>query len=188
MFEPALSILAIGLILYLGRLGIIFGVFRELISALWLFFAMMVTLRYWWLATAGVMANTPLTGANAALVAFWSVYLVACLPLLVLARFMQKDVVALYPRMLDMLLGPVFGTFSAVILVSCLMLSLSVFLPKIWEDYQPTGLIVRLDKLPINVYQVVEGKWLGITEKNPGHARFPTLEKADVDDFQKYWR
>jgi hypothetical protein len=149
---------------------------------------MMVTLRYWWLATAVLMANTPLSVVNAALVAFWAVFLMACVPVLVLTRFMQKDVVAPYPRILDLLLGPVFGIISATIVVSCLMLSLSVFMPKIWDGYQPTGLVVRFDTLPMEVYQSVEQKWLGITEKDPGHTRFPTLEKADVDDFEKYWR
>jgi uncharacterized membrane protein required for colicin V production len=188
MLETALSVLAIGLILYLGWLGIIFGVFQELSNALWLFFAMMVALRYWWLATAVLVANTPLIGANAALVAFWSVFLIACVPLLVLTHFVQKDAVAPYPHIVDSLLGPIFGVLSAAILVSCLMLSLSVIMPSIWEPYQPTGLIVPLDKLPIGVYQTVEKKWLGIAEKDPGHTRFPTLEKADVEKFEKYWR
>ncbi len=190
MFEPVLSFLAIGLILYLGRLGMFFGVFQELSNTLWLFFAMMVTLRYWWLVTALVMAHTPLAGAHAALVAFWSVFLVvACAVLLVLSRFMEKDAVAQYPKRLDSILGGVFGVLSGVILVSCLMLSLSVIMPKIWEPYEPTGLIVRLDELPKKVYRTtVEEKWLGIAEKDPGHTLLPTLKKTDVDDFKKYWQ
>ena len=188
MFEQVLSVLAIVLILYLGRLGIIFGVFHELTNTLWLFFAMMLSLRYWWLATAVLMANTPLTGAYAALVTFWSVFLIACVPVLVLTRLMQKDIVAPYPRILDLLLGPIFGVLSAAILVSCLMLSLSVIMPKVWEPYQRTGLIVQLDELPREVYQTVEEKCLGIAEKDPGHTLLPTLKKTDVDDFQKYWQ
>jgi hypothetical protein len=68
------------------------------------------------------------------------------------------------------------------------MLSLSVIMPKIWEPYQRSGLIVPLDKLPINVYRTVEEECLGIGEKDPGHTLLPTLEKADVDDFKKYWQ
>ncbi len=188
MFEPVVSVLAIGLILYLARLGILFGVFQELSSALWLFFAMILTLQYWWPVTTLVIANTPLTGAYAALVAFWSLFLVGCVPLLLLTQFAHKNPVAPYPRILDWLLGPIFGAISATILISCLMLSLSVIMPKIWEPYQRTGLLVPLDELPIKTYQTVEEKWLGVAEKDPGHTRFPTLEKTDMDDFQKYWR
>jgi hypothetical protein len=188
MFEPILSVLAIGLILYLGRLGVIFGVFQELGNMLWLFFAMMVTLRYWWLATAVVMALTPMTGVHAVLAAFWLAFLVACTPLLALSWFLEKNHVARYPRLLDLVLGPVFGVLSATIVVSCLMLSLSVIIPRIWEPYQRTGLIVPFDELPIDVYQTVEQKWLGITENDPGHTLFPTLKNADADDFKKYWR
>jgi len=188
MVEPVFSVLAIVLILYLGRLGAIFGVFQELSNALWMFFAMMVALRYWWLATNLLMADTPLTGSYAALVAFWAIFLIACAPLLILRHLIHRDALAPYPRILDVLLGPVFGVISATILISCIMLSVSIITPEIWEPYQRTGLIIPLDKLPTGIYKTVEEEWLGIMEKNPGHTRFPTLEKADANNFQKYWR
>ena len=189
MFEPVLSFLAIALILYLGWLGIFFGVFQELSNTLWLFFTMMVTLRYWWLVTDWLMAHTSITGAHAVIIAFWSVFLVvACVLLLMLSRFMEKDAVAKYPKLLDSVLGGIFGVLSAVILISCMMLSLSVLMPKIWESYERTGLIAPLDELPIKVYRTVEEKWLGLAEKDPGHTLLPTLKKTDVDDFKKYWQ
>jgi hypothetical protein len=188
MLEPALSVLAIGVILYLGRLGILFGAFQELSNALWLFFAMMVTLRYWWLVTGVLISFTPLTGAYAALVAFWALFLVACVSLLLLIWSADKGTVARYPRILDSVFGATFGALSAAILVSCLMLSLSVILPEIVDSYQRTGLIVPLDKLPIGVYQTMEKDCFGIPEDDPGHTRLPTLEKANADDFKKYWK
>ena len=91
MLEPVLSVLAIVLILYLARLGMLFGLLQELGSMLWLFFAMMVALRYWWLATGLLVENTPMTGAYAALVAFWSIFLIACVPLLVMTQYTEKN-------------------------------------------------------------------------------------------------
>ncbi|MGD0016892.1 MAG: CvpA family protein [Verrucomicrobiia bacterium] len=189
MFEPILSFIAIGLIFYLAWLGIFFGVFQELSNTLWLFFTMMVTLRYWWPVTDWLMANTSITGANAVIIAFWSVFLtVACVVILVLSRLMEKDAMAKYPKLLDSVLGGVFGFLSAVILISCMMLSVSVFMPKFWEPYERTGLVAQLDEIPIKMYRTVEGKWLGIGVKDPGHTLLPTLKKADVDDFKKYWQ
>ena len=51
MVEMILSIVAFLLILALARLGMNFGVFYELACTLFLFLAMMVALRYWYLLT-----------------------------------------------------------------------------------------------------------------------------------------
>ena len=68
------------------------------------------------------------------------------------------------------------------------MLSLSVIMPKVSDSYEPTGLVVRLDKFPIVAYQTVERECLDIKNDDPGYTRFPTLEKANMDDFKKYWQ
>jgi hypothetical protein len=81
----------------------------------------------------------------------------------------------------------IFGTVSATILVCCVMTSLSVVGPKVWEEYNHEALVLPLDKVPIEVYQAVERDWLHIATNNPAHTRFPTFDKANVDDFDKYW-
>jgi hypothetical protein len=67
------------------------------------------------------------------------------------------------------------------------MTSLSVLAPKIWEPYNPNALTVRFDQKPIEVYQYIENA-IGVKPKDPGHTRFPTFDKNDADDFQKYWQ
>jgi len=37
-------------------------------------------------------------------------------------------------------------------------------------------------------YRSIESDGLHISTNHPGHTRFPTFEKADVDDMYEYWR
>ena len=87
-----------------------------------------------------------------------------------------------------MALGAVFGFVAASILVCSIFTSLSVVAPKIWEPYNREALTFPLDQYPIALYQGIEEHWFGVSKTNPGHTRFPTFEKADVDTFEKYWR
>jgi uncharacterized membrane protein required for colicin V production len=188
MVEVILSIVAILVILTLAWGGTMFGVFYELTSSLLLFLAMMVTMRYWYEATRWVESVMPGAGNYGAFGAYWAVFLVGCLPLIFVLNRVSQQAVPRYPRVVDTTLGLIFGFISATILVCCVILSLSVIAPKVWEPYNPNALTVPFDRLPIAVYQNIEQGWLGIQKTDPGHTRFPTFEKADVDDFQKYWR
>lgn len=183
-----LSILALVLILMLAWGGTLFGVFYELTSSLLLFFAMMVTLRYWYEATRFVESVMPGAGAYGAFGAYWAVFLLGCLPLILVLNQVTQQAVPRYPRFLDAVLGFVFGLVSSTILVCCVMTSLSVIVPKIWDGYNPEALTVRFDQVPIEVYQHIEQQWLGIPKTDPGHTRFPTFDKANEDEFQKYWK
>ena len=166
----------------------VFGVFYELTSSLLLFFAMMVTLRYWFEATRWVESVMHGAGAYGAFGAYWAVFLVGCLPLILVLNHVTQQSVPRYPKFIDMVLGFIFGFIAATILVCCVMTSLSVIVPKIWEPYNRDGLTVPFDRYPIAVYQRIEQQWLGIPQNDPGHTRFPTFEKADADDIQKYWQ
>ena len=188
MLEVILSILALVLILSLAWGGTLFGVFYELTSSLLLFFAMMVTMRWWYEATRLVESVAPGAGAYGAFGAYWAVFLVGCLPLILVLNFLTQQAVPRYPGIVDGVLGFVFGLISSTILVCCVMTSLSVIVPKIWDSYNHDALTVPFDRFPIAVYQRIEQRWLGIQKTDPGHTRFPTFETADQDDFQKYWR
>ncbi|HXI83457.1 MAG TPA: CvpA family protein [Verrucomicrobiae bacterium] len=183
-----LSIGAMALILTLAWGGaVVFGVFYELTSAVLLFFAMMVTLRYWYEATRWVESVMPGAGAYGAFGAYWAVFLVGCLPLILVLNRLTQDAVPRYPKILDWVLGFVFGFIAATILVCCVMTSLSVVVPKIWEPYNRDALTVPFDRYPIAVYRYIEDA-VGVKANDPGHTRFPTFEKKDGDDFQKYWQ
>ncbi|HUJ70999.1 MAG TPA: CvpA family protein [Verrucomicrobiae bacterium] len=188
MVEVILSIAAILLILSLARIGAYFGVFYEFTSSLLLFFAMMVTLRYWYEATRWIESVLPGAGAYGAFGAYWTMFLVGCLPLILVLNRVTQQAIPRYPKIIDTVLGIVFGFVAASILVGCVFTSLSVIAPKIWEPYNRDALTVPFDRLPIAVYQYIEEQWLGVPKTDPGHTRFPTFEKADADDFQKYWR
>ena len=188
MVEVVLSIAAIVLILTLAWGGAIaFGVFYELTSSLLLFFAMMVTLRYWYEATRWVESAMPGAGAYGAFGAYWAVFLAGSLPLILVLNRLTQESVPRYPKIIDVVFGFVFGFIAATILVCCVMTSLSVIAPKIWEPYNRNALTVHLDRLPIAVYQHIEDA-VGVKANDPGHTRFPTFDKNDADDFQKYWQ
>jgi uncharacterized membrane protein required for colicin V production len=183
-----LSLGAIALILALAWGGAaVFGVFYELTSAVLLFFAMMVTLRYWYEATRWVESVMPGAGAYGAFGAYWAVFLAGCLPLILVLNRLTQEAVPRYPKIIDRLLGFIFGSIAATILVCCVMTSLSVIVPKIWEPYNHEALTVPFDRYPIAVYQRIEDV-VGVKTNDPGRTRFPTFEKKDADNLQKYWR
>ena len=188
MLEPILSVVAILVILSLARLGMLFGVFYELTSTVLLFFAMMVTLRYWYEATRWIESFMPGAGSYGALGAFWALFLIGCLPLILVFNQVAEGSLPRYPKGLDATLGSIFGFASATILICCVLMSLSVVVPKIWEPYNRKALVLPFDELPIKVYRHIEERWLGIPKDDAGHTRLPTLEKVDADDFKKYWQ
>ena len=180
--------MVIVLILSLAWGGVLFGVFYELTSSLLLFFAMMVSLRYWYEATRWLESVMPGAGAYGALGTYWAVFLLGCVPLILVLNRVTYAGGAALPENYRSVLGFIFGFISATILVCCVMTSLSVVVPTIWEPYNRNALMLPFDRFPIAVYEEIEDHWLGIPKTDPGHTRFPTFEKADADDFQKYWQ
>ena len=188
MLEVSLTIAAILLILSSARFGVFFGVFYEMTSALLLFFAMMVTLRYWYEVTQWIESVLPGAGAYGVFGAYWGLFLVGCLPLILALNRITQRAAPRYPKIVDNVLGIVFGAVAATILVCCIFTSLSVVGPKVWEPYNRDALTVPFDRLPVAVYEHIEEQWLGIAKTDPGHTRLPTFDKANQDDPQKYWR
>jgi hypothetical protein len=186
--EIVISILALLIILGFARLGMHFGAFYEVASTLFLFLAMMFTLRYWYLFTR--LLSPWFNGQNsyAAFGAYWALFLLGSTPLMILMSRVSHESAPRYPRLIDGIMGVVFGAASATILVCTVMTSLSLIIPKVWADYDRQKLILPLDDASIAVYQAVEKHWLGITPNDPSHTRFPTFEKSDADDMFKYWR
>lgn len=188
MLELILSLAVIGLILYMGRMGTSFGLFYELTSMVLLFFAMLVTMRYWHLMTRAVESVIPISGAYATFVGYWVMFLIGCLPLIVAMRVITEDSRPKYPAALDNLLGFAFGLVSAAILFCSVMTSLSVIIPKLYEPYERTALLLQFDEYPIRSYRFVERDIFGVDPEDPHHTRMPTLDKSDLDDSKKFWR
>ena len=188
MVETYLSIVALVLIVGMARIGMLFGVFYELTSTLLLFLAMMITLRYWYVATRLLEGWFPGAGCYGALGAYWTLFLIGAIPLIVILNRVTTNSVPRYPKTVDAALGFVFGIVSSTILTCCVATSLSVIAPKIWETYDRSALLVPFDRLPISMYQHIERHWLAVSAEDPHHTRFPTFEKADADNFQKFWR
>jgi uncharacterized membrane protein required for colicin V production len=185
----AISVLAILAILGLGRLGMFLGAFYEVTSTVSVFLAMMISLRYWYLLTRWAVSWCPPDAVGyATFGSYWVLFLLGCLPLLAFMSRVTEVSIPKYPKVVDAVLGLVFGTISATVIVCCVMTSLSVVGPKIWEEYNHEALVLPLDKVPIEVYQAVERKWLHIGTNDCAHTRFPTFDKADVDNFDKYWK
>lgn len=188
MVEMTISIVAIVIILALARMGVHFGAFYEITSTMLLFLAMLFALRYWYPLTRWITGWFGGGAGYAAFGAYWTLFLVGCSPLLLVMSRVTADSMPRYPKLLDVVLGFLFGSGSATILVCCVLTSLSVLGPKLYEPYNPDAMVTRLDKWPIVAYQVIEQGILHVPPTDPGHTRFPTFEKSDVDDFQKYWQ
>lgn len=188
MVETILTIFAILVILYLGRVGASFGLFFEMTSTVLFFFAMLATMRYWCQATQIFNSIVPFGNAYAAFWGFLLLFILGCLPLLWVMKNVNDESRPKYPNFLDGVLGFVFGALSAGIVVCCAFTLMSVILPKAWADYDPSRSFLRLDRVPIATLRFIESNLFGITEADSTHTRLPTLEKSDLDDFQKFWQ
>jgi|ERR1051325_3811471 hypothetical protein len=188
MVEAILSIFCILLIFYLGWVGVSFGLFFEMTSALLFFLAMMVTLRYWYLATQLIISLGGFSGAYAAFWAFLILFILGSVPLLIVMKFVNEDSRPKYPNLLDVSLGFAFGTVSSAIVICGVLTLASIIVPKAWEPYEPSAILLRLDKMPISLFRFVEETFFGIGEKDPRHTRLPTLEKDEADNFDAFWR
>jgi len=67
-----------------------------------------------------------------------AVFLVGCLPLILVLNQVTQQAVPRYPRIVDAVLGFVFGLISSTILVCCVMTSLSVIVPRFGNPTIPT--------------------------------------------------
>lgn len=188
MVETSLSVAAILVILALAWAGIKFGVFYELTSTLLLFWAMMITLRYWYLATGLLLSWVPAAGSYAPFLAYWALFLIGCLPLIIVMNRITQDSVPRYPKVVDSVLGFIFGLSSGIIIVCSVMTSVPAITPKVWPAYNRDALLLPLDRVPIETYRYIEQHWVGVLETDPAHTRFSTFEKEDWDDPQKNWQ
>ena len=186
MLEPWITIAALLVILGYGRLGATFGLFCELPNALMLLIAMLVSLRYWYPASQLLGSLVQQPAGLTAVIAFWALLVIACCPMIFLLRHVTEDSRPVYPKLLNGGLGFGLGLVSATLFFSCLLLSGSIFLPKIWPAYDRTTMYLPWDNLPVEIYQHIERGWLGISADDPGHTRFPTFEKAG--DSEPVWR
>ena len=185
MPEFILSLLLILTVVLLARVGAFFGAFYEITSTLLLLVAVTVALRYWYPLTRWVVSWWPGGGSYAAFGSYWALFLVGCLPLIIIMDRITQDAVPRYPKAIDVGLGFIFGAISGIVLVCCVMTSLSVVIPKLWEPYDRTTLLLPFDEMPIQAYQEVERDWLHIPANDPSHTRFPTYRKEDADDINK---
>jgi len=104
-------------------------------------------------------------------------FLAGSLPLILVLNRVTQESVPRYPKIIDVVFGFIFGFIAATILVCCVMTSLSVIAPKIWEPYNRDALTVRLDRFPIAVYQDIEDA-VGVKTSDPGRTRFPSLTRT----------
>src|SRR5437867_4015617 len=109
----------------------------------------------WW-GWAGAGAGYAAFGA------YWTLFLVGCVPLIAVMNHVTEESMPKYPKWLDAALGLVFGLLSATIVVCCVMTSLSVIAPKLYEPYNRGALVVPLDMVPISLYRAIEGEFLHI--------------------------
>src|SRR3989442_13166002 len=113
--ELIISVSALLVILLLGRVGMHFGAFYEVVSTLLLFLAMMFTLRYWFLLTRWITGSVGGDGAGyAAFGAYWALFLVGCAPLILAMNHGTEESMPKDPRWLGSVVGFGFGFVSGV--------------------------------------------------------------------------
>jgi uncharacterized membrane protein required for colicin V production len=191
--EPFVTILICLFLIAYMRVSVEVGLFHELTNMLSLLTGLWVALRYWYPVTAylhGKLGGSSVVvpAGNAALVAFWALMLASALPLLLVFNRLDERFIPRYPRTVDAASGLVCGVGTSLIVVCGVMMSVSVFAPKIAPSYDRDTLLVPWDRLPITAYRRLESGWLGMTNNAPGKTRFPTFDKENVDDFDSFWK
>jgi hypothetical protein len=188
MFAPLINVLIIVGILYLARLGGLFGLFYELVTTALLLFATVLTLRYWYLLATFLQERQWMVGVYAVFGSYWILFLIGCAPLIVLARFLNEESRPLYSKTLDTVGGMVVGLAGAIILACAIFTSISVLGPALTSEYDRTMLWEPLDTASFDAYRFLEQQVAGVSETDPQHTRLPTFATTDPQATDQYWQ
>jgi uncharacterized membrane protein required for colicin V production len=183
MWEPLLNLLILAAIVYLARWGTIFGLFYELVTTLLVGFATLVTLRYWFWVAQFLLDRGWMTSPAAEFGSYWILFLIGCLPLVALARFLNDESRPLYPKALDALGGAVFGLIGGVLLVCVIATSVTVIGPNLSPRYDRSTLWLPFDTWALTAYRQIEQR---ITPQPT--TRLPDWDARDAAPAAVPWR
>lgn len=174
MTEPLIAI-ALLTIFYFMKIGIKSGAFPALRWMLGSLLALLVALRYWFLATRSASALQPLPLPALAVGCFWLLLVV------VLYGFMKgcddyiEPLDSETPSFVDRLLGAVFGGVTGWVFVSAALMSASLLVPQLFAGKSEI-LPIAFDQMPVAAYRFVETNLAGISENDPAHTPLPPFQ------------
>ncbi len=174
MFEPLLNLLLIAGIIYLARLGTLFGLFYELVITTLILFASLLTFRYWFWLAQFLQDRGWMESPYAEFGSYWILFLVGCLPLVWLARFLTDESRPLYPKWLDTLGGAALGLAGGILLACVIVTSVTVLGPTFSRRYDRTMLWLPYDTTAITAYRRLEER-MGA----PATTRLPDFDSRD---------
>jgi uncharacterized membrane protein required for colicin V production len=179
MVEIGISVALIAAILFIGRNGLEKGFFVQVTTTGIVFFAMLVALRYWYPFATWLGASLGTGEAQNAFGAFWILFIFVFAPCYALLRSLNERIVPVYPLVIERGGGFLAGCASGVLVTGCIIVSLSLYLPKMLPEFDNSRLLLPIDRAPIAIYRGVEslasrGGW-SMNE----HMVFPELSKSN---------
>jgi len=168
------------LVLFLSaQTGAKSGAFAALSWMLTSVFALLVTMRYWFLVTHAASAYETVSLPILATFCFWLPFVLLLFVLVKLREAYLYEFEAVSGSFVGGLLGALFGTVSGAVLVAALAMTASLLAPQYFPVGQPTLLPIALDAMPQRAFRYLETNLAGVSEKDPAHTPLPKARNAE---------
>lgn len=177
MIEPLLITVALFVILASMLIGSKTGALPALRWMLGSLLALLVALRYDFLASRSASALQPVPTPILAALCLWLLFGAV----LYVFRKGCDDYLEPFesetPSIIERLLGAVFGGVTGAVFVAVVVLSAGILAPQLFAE-RSTLLPVPIEELPVVAYRWVETNLAGISENDPAHTPLPQLRRT----------
>jgi len=188
MIEFLICFGAFVIILLFVRLGMKAGGFLALAGMLAAVFGLLVSLRYWFVASRFVNTYEKDSIPLIAVVVFWVVFTGASLIFKKLRENYTDTFEFVHPSLVDNALGAIFGFVTGAVFAMALMMTLTIAASQYWPAYKPGALPLPIDRWPLQAYRFVETRIIGVSQADAAHTLLPVLEGADAQNPASFWK
>ncbi len=173
MIEIGISIVALVAIVYGGIHGAKEGLFRAFVRLCLGLLGFIIAIRFWYLGTDFLAAQISVNPEQVSFAAFWGIFVLVVMPILVGIKTLNNDFIPVYPIPLERFVGFLFGAANAVILASAMLLSLTLNIPSVFSAYDETKLLLPIHRLPALLYRNVETGLTHVSPDSRSHTLLP---------------
>lgn len=187
MIATIVSLLVLIVIVVQGRLAWGEGLFRAGARLLVAGAGVLIALRFWYPYTGWMVERLDMPFEQLALAGFWTLFAAVFVPLNALLGSLNQDFVPDYPIGIDRIGGMISGAATAWLLCAAALLSVLPLLPKYAVGYDPSQLVLPLDRVPLVVFAGLEAKVTGLPNDDVRRTVLPKVESQPGEPLRVAW-
>ncbi|MFA7344656.1 MAG: CvpA family protein [Terrimicrobiaceae bacterium] len=181
--EPAICLIVLVPVLLRAWQGWRYGATREIRHCLIYLFGMLVAVRYWYPVTAALVHWFHRDPRLSAAAAFATLFFLAAELAALAVNFRAEYVQSVRANPINDCLGAILGVFSGALIGCSLLLVVSLESPALMPGFDRQKLPLPLDRLPLDVFRMVEQNVAGVPLQGPAHTPLPSLPATTPPNF-----